>query len=137
MHFGSTRREPGICKPSHTVGGVTNTWQPMTGMESSVTDSIAQWAAERPEVRRVWALGNRVKVTQHPDSIDIAVELEPVGDSEETLTRWIAYADLWKSQLQSRVDSKVDLQWFDPDGSTPTTEAGLVEARVLIYERVT
>ena len=109
----------------------------MTGIESRVTNSIAQWAAERPEVRRVWLFGNRVKITHNPESIDIAVELEPVGDSEETLTRWIAYADLWKSQLQNRVDSRVDLQWFDPDGSTPTTKAGLLDARVLIYERVT
>jgi len=116
---------------------VMNIWQPMPGIESSVTDSIAQWAAERPEVRRVWVFGSRVKVTHHPESIDIAVELEPVGDSEETLTRWIAYADLWKSQLQSRVDSRVDLEWFDPDGSTPTITAERIEAKVLIYERVT
>src|SRR5215831_16316377 len=110
----------------------------MTGIEGSVTDSIARWAAERPEVRRVWVFGSRAKAAYHPDGdIDIAVELEPVGDSEETLTRWIAYADLWKSQLQSRVGPKVGLEWFDPDGITPMVEAGLIEARILVYERVT
>jgi len=110
----------------------------MAGIENNITDSIAQWAAERPEVRRVWIFGSRAKGTHRPDSdIDIAVELEPVGDSEETLTRWIAYGDLWKSQLQSRIGPRVGLEWFDPDGSTPTIEAGLIEAKVLIYERVT
>jgi len=58
-----------------------------------------------------------------------------VGDSEETLTSWLAQADLWESQLQNRLTPKVTLDWFDPDGSTPTIEAGLNEAKVLIYER--
>ena len=108
----------------------------MTDIESSAADSIAQWAAENPEVRRVWVFGSRAKGTHRPDSdIDIAVELEPVGDSEETLTRWIAQSDLWESQLQSRVVAKIDLEWFDPDGSTPTVQAGLNVAKVLIYER--
>jgi predicted nucleotidyltransferase len=109
----------------------------MTGIESSVADSIARWAADNPEVRRVWVFGSRANDTYHTDSdIDIAVELEPVGDSEETLTRWIARSDLWESQLQSQVAPKVDLDWFDPDGNTPTVAAGLNEAKVLIYERV-
>ena len=108
----------------------------MTGVESKVTDSIVRWAAEHPEVCRVWIFGSRAKDTHRPESdIDIAVELEPVGDSEETLTRWIAHADLWRSELRSRVVPKVDLEWFDPDGNTPTIEAGLNEAKVLIYER--
>ena len=109
----------------------------MTGIESSVADSIARWAADNPEVRRVWVFGSRAKDTYRTDSdIDIAVELEPVGDSEETLTCWIAHSDLWESQLRSRLAPKIDLEWFDPDGSTPTIEAGLNEAKVLIYERV-
>ena len=108
----------------------------MTGIESSVADSIARWAVENPEVRRVWVFGSRAKGTHRPDSdIDVAVELEPVGDSEETLTRWIARCDLWGSQLQSRMTPKVDLEWFDPDGSTPSIESRLNEGKVLVYER--
>jgi len=58
----------------------------MSGIEIIVADSIARWAAENPEVRRVWVFGSRAKGTHGPNSeIDIAVELEPVGDSEETL----------------------------------------------------
>jgi uncharacterized protein len=108
----------------------------MTGIERNVSDSVARWAAENPDVRRVWVFGSRAKDTHRPDSdIDIALELEPVGDSEETLTRWIVNSDLWRSQLQGRIDAKVDLEWFDPDGSTRTIEAGLSDAKVLIYER--
>jgi uncharacterized protein len=107
-----------------------------SGIENNVAESIAQWAVENPEVRRVWVFGSRLKGTHRRDShIDIAVELEPVADSEETLARWIVHSDLWKSQLQSRIAAKIDLEWFDPDGSTRTIEAGLNEAKVLIYER--
>jgi hypothetical protein len=83
-------------------------------------DSIARWAASNPNIRRAWMYGN----------FNVAVELEPVGDSEETLAAWMAKAGLWRAQLQSRMSAPVDLEWFDPDGST-----ALDEARVLVYER--
>jgi len=108
----------------------------MSGIEKSVVDSIVRWAAEIPELRRVWMTQSRAKGGHRPDSdIDIAIELEPVGDSEETLTRWLFHAHLWESQLQRRIAAKIDLEWFDPDGSTHTIEAGLNEAKALVYER--
>ena len=108
----------------------------MTAIETGVVDSIARWAAENPEVRRVWVFGSRAKDTHRPDSdIDVAVELEPVADSEETLTRWIAHAEVWNAQLQNLIAPQVDLEWFDPDGSTPSIEAGLNDSKVLVYER--
>jgi predicted nucleotidyltransferase len=108
----------------------------MSGIEKSVIDSIVRWAAEIPEVRRVWVSQSRATGDHRPNSdIDIAIELEPVGDSEETLTRWVFHAHLWESQLQGRVAAKIDLEWFDPDGSTRTIEAGLNEATALMYER--
>ena len=108
----------------------------MSGIEQSVADSIVRWATEVPEVRRVWVSQSRATGGHRPNSdIDIAIELEPVGDSEETLTRWLFHADLWESQLQRRIAAKIDLEWFDPDGSTRTIEAGLNEPRALMYER--
>ena len=109
----------------------------MTGIESSVTESIAGWAAETPEVRRVWVFGSHAIGTATCDGdLDVAVELEPVADSEETLTRWIPCAALWRSQLQRRTAVSIALQWFDPDGRTPTMQERLDEGRLLIYERV-
>ena len=108
----------------------------MTNSQSSVTESIAQWATETPEVRRVWVFGSHAMGTATRDSdLDIAVELEPVADSEETLTRWISCAALWRSQLQRRTAVSIALQWFDPDGRTPTMQERLDEGRLLIYER--
>jgi len=101
-----------------------------------VKEAIAQWAAANPHVRRMWLYGSRAKGTHRPNSnINIAVELDPVGDSEETLAVWMANAGLWQSQLQSRIAPAVDLQWFDPDGGTRTIEAALNEAKALVYER--
>jgi hypothetical protein len=108
----------------------------MTSIESSVTESIAEWAAETPEVRRVWVFGSHATGTATRDSdLDIAVELEPVADSEETLTRWIPCSPLWRLQLQRRTAASIALHWFDPDGRTPTMQEQLDEDRLLIYER--
>jgi uncharacterized protein len=104
----------------------------MSDIEERVVDSIVRWAAEIPELRRVWVSQSRAKGGHRPNSdVDIAVELEPVGDSEETLTRWLFHAERWESQLRRRIAAKIDLEWFDPDGSTRTIEA----AKALVYER--
>ena len=87
----------------------------------NVAKAIARWAAGNPDIRRAWVYGNT----------NVAVELEPVGDSEETLAAWMANAGVWRSQLQSRISVPVELEWFDPDvGST-----ALAEPKVLVYER--
>jgi len=106
------------------------------GIGNDMADAIARWAAQNPRIRRVWAYGSRAKGTHRPDSdIDLAVELEPVADSEEALAVWMGHAGSWRWQLQSRISPKVDLEWFDPDGTTRAIAAALDEAKVLIYER--
>lgn len=106
------------------------------GISSETAETIAQWAAQHPQIRRVWVYGSRAKGSHRPDSdIDIAVELEPVADSEEALAVWMSHAGAWRWQLQSGISPKVDLEWFDPDGTTRVVKAGLDEAKVLIYER--
>jgi predicted nucleotidyltransferase len=108
----------------------------MTSIANSIMESIARWAAETPEVRRVWVFGSHAMKTATRDSdLDVAVELEPVADSEETLTRWLSCAALWRSELQRRTAASIALQWFDPDGRTPTMQEQLDEGRLLIYER--
>lgn len=106
------------------------------GIGPDVTDAIARWAADNPDIRRVWVYGSCAKGTYSPDSgIDIAVELKPVGDSEETFVTWMTHGGLWRSQLQSRVSAPVDLEWFDPDGSTTLSRAALVHEQLRLVER--
>ena len=102
--------------------------------EKELTDSITRWAAGNPRIRRVWLFRNGARQDRrHNGQIEIAVELEPVFDSEETLTVWMANAGSWQSQLSKRVAAPVELEWFDPDGGAiqPTLE----QDKALVYER--
>ena len=104
-------------------------------MDNSVGDAIVRWATDNPDVRRVWIFASRNDGGDSPDSgLELAIELAPVGDSEETLTRWIAQADFLKSQLQQHGVPKVGLQWFDPNGGMRPIDAQLNGRKALIYE---
>jgi hypothetical protein len=107
----------------------------MTKMKDKhLTDSIAQWAAGNPRIRRVWLVRNGSWQQHRANAhLELAVELEPVFDSEETLTVWMANAGSWQSQLRQRVAAPVELEWFDADGGAiqPTLE----EDKALVYER--
>jgi len=107
----------------------------MDGIGNDVQKTLVDWAAKNPKVRRVWVFGSRARWTHRPDDdIDIAVELEPVADSEETLLVWLANSEQWRSQLQDSISLSVDLEWFDPNGGTGIIRAALDEAKTLVYE---
>jgi uncharacterized protein len=108
----------------------------MNALGDDIRNATVSWAESVPRVRRVWVFGSRAEGKPRPDSdIDIAVELEPVVDSEEALPYWIAYSEKWQSQLQRELAYPVDLDWFDPDGSTPRIQAALDKGAILVYER--
>ena len=99
----------------------------MSGFGNDVRDAIVGWVEATPRIRRVWVFGSRAKGNPRTDSdLDIAVEIEPVADSEETLPVWMANSDKWQSELQQHISFAVDLEWFDPDGSTPKVRAHCV-----------
>lgn len=100
--------------------------------QANMADTIARWAAGTPRIRRVWLLSNGARGNGH---IEVAVELEPVGDSEETLAIWIANGGSWQSQLRNRVSPAVELEWFDPDGSDAAIDGRLGDGKALVYER--
>jgi ketosteroid isomerase-like protein len=41
-------------------------------------------------------------------------------DGEETIAEWMAHAEEWRTELQSGLRPKVDLQWVDPDTASAT-----------------
>jgi hypothetical protein len=101
-----------------------------------MADSIARWAAGTPRVRRVWLFANgAAQMALGNAQIEVALELEPVGDSEETLAIWMANARSWQSQLRNRVAAAVELEWFDPDGGDAAIEGRPSGERALVYER--
>ncbi|MGZ5091329.1 MAG: hypothetical protein ACXWIP_09050 [Burkholderiales bacterium] len=107
-------------------------------MSADVQNTLTQWAEDTPRIRRLWIIGGPTTDSPEPDGdIDIAVEIEPVGDSEETLTLWMVNSETWHAQLQQQISLQVDLEWFDPDGSTPKVLGALRERGVLVYDRAT
>ena len=109
----------------------------MEAIERRTLDAIAAWARTHEKVRRVWVIGSRAGGTaQRESDLDVAVELVPVPDSEETLSEWMANADSWRDELQRRVGpKKIDLQWVDADAGSRRTRADAAEGKVLAYER--
>ncbi len=107
----------------------------MNPIPSDIVDPIVAWAQSTPEIRRVWILGSHASGKSREDSdIDIAVETVPVADSDETLTRWVTKAERWRGDLQAKLPTKVDLQWFDPHGGTPMIKEALDDAAILVYD---
>jgi hypothetical protein len=49
--------------------------------------------------------------------IDVAVEPQPVADSEESLPVWMAHCETWRRQLQALTGRAVRLQLRDPDAA--------------------
>ena len=107
----------------------------MAEPDNDMTASIARWAEENAKILRVWVSPIRGQSASQR-SIDVVVELEPVTDSEESITVWLANSEAWQRQLRSRVLPNIDLDWFDPDGSTEPRSGDEGEDKILVYERV-
>jgi hypothetical protein len=106
----------------------------MTTVSNDVCNTIVAWAQAIPVIRRGWLVGDASRYCPG-DEINLAIEVEPVGDSEETLVLWLANSDRWQSQLLEQTRLPVSLEWFDLDGSTPKVRGVLPKAGALIYER--
>jgi hypothetical protein len=102
---------------------------------SPVDNTVAEWAARNPRIKRAWMLGD--PAADHPaeQEIEIAVELQPVADSEETFAVWLSKAEQWQSQLRAHIGPKVQLVWVDPDVDEPAVGKKLERPKVLLYER--
>jgi predicted nucleotidyltransferase len=121
-----------------SISSCTDQPPPRPSMSADVQNALTQWAEHTPRIRRLWIIGGPTTYSPEPDGdIDIAVEIEPVGDSEETLTVWMVNSETWHAQLQQQISLQVDLEWFDPDGSTPKVRGALRERGVLVYDRAT
>lgn len=103
------------------------------GRGPALDATIADWAAGHPAVLRVWLFARRGEDERAGGPVDLALELQPVGDSEETSATWMANCEKWRAQLERRTGAGVELEWLDADEGTRATQRG--EARMLLYER--
>ena len=97
---------------------------------------LESWAVRNPKIRRVWLLANAGRESADPEDIAIALELQPVGDSEETLAIWMAHCEQWSKELAAHVGHPIPINWRDPDRGKMATPRGTEGAGTLVYERV-
>jgi len=91
------------------------------------TDKLVAWAASNPRIRRLWLFDDAAKRNARAaKDLVVAIELEPVADSEETIAYWIAHAEEWQPQLEECAGRSVDLDWFDPDVDAPLGDKAYV-----------
>ena len=104
----------------------------MSKTDNDVRNKVVAWAKRNARIRRVWMLGGGTD--RHDVKVNIAVEIEPVADSEETAALWMAHSDKWQRELQETSGCGVSLEWLDPDGSTPGVREAVAAGAELIYE---
>jgi len=89
------------------------------GRGPALSALVAEWAGHNPKIRRVWVS------ERGDDGVAVALEVQPVADSDETLPVWIANSEKWRLELEARIGRTVDLE------QRHRTD----EADALIYER--
>lgn len=100
-------------------------------------ERVRKWAAQRPFVRKVYFFGSRVTGKQSSSSdLDIAIEFDPISNDRNCDTTWICEGQQWAEELQERLPWRVQLEYHDPNGSTPTVSRGLEAGNIVVYERV-
>jgi hypothetical protein len=88
----------------------------VTEPASSCSAALAQWYADHPVVRRLWAI-------QELRGVRVIVALEPTHDGDEVYPAWLANGGQWAHELQSRIDEPVELEMLDAR-PTPELAAG-------------
>lgn len=109
----------------------------MSDLENA-KEALRSWAKQRPFVRRLWIFGSRSRDAQPEGSdLDVAIDFDAADTDEDCGTTWACEGDKWQAELQSVLPWRLDLEWYDPAGSTPTIAAGIADGGVLIYQRET
>jgi predicted nucleotidyltransferase len=100
-----------------------------------IKQTLRSWGEARSFVRRLWIYGSRARALHRPDSdLDVAIEFDP-NEGENCLTTWTFQGDAWEKELQQSLPLRLQLEWYDPDGSTPRIESGIRDGGILVYRR--
>ena len=82
------------------------------------------------------SLVSRAKNTHHPDSdLDVAIEIDPVGNDEDVQTSFIADVNRWTCELNHATGLSVDLNHYD-DKDNDSKVLGYVDDHgLLVFQR--
>ena len=108
---------------------------PVTAQFLSFIPRLAVWAEGKPTVRRAWIYGSRLRGTQRHDSdLDLALEIDPLDTTNETLAEWMTESDEWRNELKELAQLDVQLEWYGGE-ATPKVLGFLSCCSMLVYER--
>lgn len=101
-----------------------------------VAETLRVWASAKPFVRRMWIYGSRAKGTSTAESdLDVALQIDSVGNDETSYTSFVYEAKGWRSELQLCLPYELHLKWYD--STNAPVRDGVDSAGILVYERAT
>lgn len=99
---------------------------------------LRAWALAHPYVKKVWIYGSRAKGTPSPCSdLDVAIEIDPVGNDEDAYTSFVSEHQKWHNELQPQLPYTLHLEWYDPTGRNAVVQCAVNAKNIVIYERNT
>ena len=107
----------------------------MNGPDRELLDSIRHWANHEEKIRRVWLLEPAGDETGGEGDHSIAVELDPVHDSDEEMLLWVSKSGEWQSSLREMAPA-IRLEWMNPYSGAGAAREDPDASRSLVYDRV-
>lgn len=99
-------------------------------------DQLRAWALGRLYVKRMWIYGSRATGTALPQSdLDVAIEIDPVGNDEDSLDSIVSERCHWVAQLQPHLPYTLHLEWYDPKGRNAVVQHAVEVDGILIFDR--
>ncbi|MBI4179448.1 nucleotidyltransferase domain-containing protein [bacterium] len=134
--FGTRAHAPSTPEREPAPPPVTNLVESTSHDLEVARTVLSSWAAARSFVNRLWIYGSRAKGTHSSASdLDVAIDFDAF-DNEDRGTTWVCEGQRWQDELQASLPWRLQLEWYDPDGSTPRIASGISDGGILVYERV-
>lgn len=111
----------------------------------NIKEKLAAWGSSKPFVKKIVLFGSRVSGISHKNGqapsadsdLDIAIEIEPIDNDDNSLTSWICESKNWELEITKLLELptgiKIDLQRIDHD--TPHTNAYISQNSDETYTR--
>lgn len=94
------------------------------------------WASGNSAVSKLYIYGSRVKGDFKKSSdLDVAVEIDPEEGDTNAFTTFICEKSNWVEELESLLNLKVDLKWYNKNDKSSITRVGVENSGVLVYSR--
>lgn len=104
----------------------------MTDFEE-IKNILCEWVKDKPFIKKVYIYGSYVMGCNHPNDIDVAIEI--CCGLETPLTTWVCEQKKLSEDLHGRSNKyKFHLELYEPN-ITPTVKKGLEQGNILVYSR--